>query len=376
MSRFDADDRELLRKSVRSWAADLDLVASARRALDGDEPDTRALWSRMARDLDTVGLTVPEVHGGTGTDLAEAAVVLEELAAVLAPLPYAGGLAVVAVLEAAGDAELNAELLPRIGSGETLVVPAIAEGVTVVDPGRLATTASESDGAWTLCGTKTAVAGGGVADQLLVAARTDDGLGFFLVATDATGLTRTPLKGFDASRPAVEVGFASTPARRITTADPAPAYAAWLRTTQTALAVEQLAGARACLAETVEFLKVRKQFGRPLGSFQALKHRCADMYAEIELAAAAAGHAVDACDGAEVGDSSRATADSGLAYALSSLAYRYVAGESIQLHGGMGFTWECDAHLHLRRSFATGSLYGPPDSVIERIAPDLSGADR
>lgn len=368
MTAPEDEDLRLLRASAHGWVEDLNLLSAARSALDGAVPDTRALWRRLATELDVVGLTLPESHGGSGARLTEAAVVLEELAAVLAPLPYAAGLATAAALTTAADDQPVRALLPLIASGEVLAVPAFAEDLRAT-PAEPATTAVHTGGCWRLDGAKSPVVAGGIADRLLVSAQTDDGLGLFLVATDAEGLAHSPLDGFDASRQAVAVRFAGTPAHRVD-GDAHATHDACTRVHRTALAVEQVAAARACLSETVDFLNVRRQFGRPLGSFQALKHRCADMYAEIELAAAASRFAVSSCD-AELSTASR---DADLAYGLSSLAYRYAAGESIQLHGGMGFTWECDAHLHLRRAFAAGSLYGPPDAAIERAAPDLSGA--
>ena len=225
--------------------------------------------------------------------------------------------------------------------------------------------ATKSGGGYTLDGQKMFVIDGHTANLILVAARTGDGVSLFAVEGDASGLTRTPLSTMDQTRKQAKLEFANTPARLIGNEGQA-----WTGLNKTldlaavALAAEQVGGAQKCLDMSVEYAKVRVQFGRPIGSFQAIKHKCADMLLEVESAKSAAYYA----GWAAAEDSDELPVVASLAKAYCSDAYFHAAAENIQIHGGIGFTWEHDAHLYFKRAKSSELLLGDPTYHRELLA--------
>lgn len=331
------------------------LVAELPR-MESDQPYDLELWRALAAELGTAGLAVPEELGGHGASAREVAVVMEELGRAVVPVPFLGStvLATSALL-AAGETEL----LPQLAAGEltgTLAVPlTTSPGATFPSSTRFA------DGV--LNGRVGTVADAEVAELLVVPAVGPDGPGLYTV--DAKAAAVTEITALDLTRRLADVGFENAPARLVAGPDRAPAA---LETALTfgagVLASEQLGVAQWCLDETVSYVKHRYQFGRPIGSFQALKHRLAELYLELVGARAAARYAADtlATGGPDV-PVAVAVAQS----SCSSVAV-HAAEEAIQLHGGIGMTWEHPAHLYLKRAKSSELALGTPGRHRARLA--------
>ncbi|GAA2393730.1 acyl-CoA dehydrogenase family protein [Streptomyces glaucosporus] len=347
---------EELRSSVRALLADRCPHQGVLARCETPEPYDRKLWQALARDVGAASLAVPEEAGGAGASVREVAVVLEELGRAAAPTPYLGStvLAGTALL-APEPGDGAAELLAALASGErtaTLAVPLSTA------PGAPFPAAVRADGAGALTGTVTSVADTGTADVLLVPAVAGDGPGLYAVDTDAAALTVTPRTSLDLTRPLADVTLAGAAARRL--AGPGDAPAALERALLTGaglLASEQLGIAEWCLTTTVAYLGDRRQFGRPLGSFQALKHRLADLWLDVAGARAAARYAAATL---AAGDPDAPVAVAVAASHCGELAVR-AAEECVQLHGGIGMTWEHPAHLYLKRAKADQIALGTPD---------------
>jgi alkylation response protein AidB-like acyl-CoA dehydrogenase len=266
--------------------------------------------------------------------------------------------AAAAVLACAAEPD-RGELLAEIASGATVAVPILTANLH-----------AEPHGAgWVVNGTATQVAAAPAAGLFVAAARTGAGRALLAVRTPAAGLTVRPLTSLDGTRPAGAVEFAGVPAQLLATGPDAwPALRLACDTHLAALACEQVGGAARCLDLTVAYAKTREQFGVPIGSFQAIKHRCADLVVELEAARSVAYHARDRVAAAFDGDTDGVHADVAAAAAWCADAYVRAAQEAIQLHGGIGFTWEHDAHLHLRRARADQLLYGTPRDHRRELA--------
>jgi alkylation response protein AidB-like acyl-CoA dehydrogenase len=344
---------EELRATVRAMLAERSPLAAVLERCESPEPYDLKLWRTLAVELGCAGLAVPEERGGAGASFREAAVVLEELGRAVAPVPFLGS-AVVATraLLACGEREL----LPELAGGARtaalalpLSTPPGAGGLAAGD----ARAAVRADGD-RLSGTVTSVADCLPADLLLVP--TPGAL--YAVSAGAEGVTRSPVVSLDLTRQLCDLTLDNAPGRPLATGDAADrAVAAALGTGAALLASEQLGVAEWCLQTTVEHLKTRYQFGRPLGSFQALKHRLADLWVDIGHARAVARYAV-ACVVADDADAAVATA---LAQAHCSAVAVNAAQECVQLHGGIGFTWEHGAHLYLKRAKSDAIAFGTPD---------------
>jgi alkylation response protein AidB-like acyl-CoA dehydrogenase len=361
----DADTEEL-RAVIRAFLQKHCDIEAVFREIDTNRGWDPAVWSRFAGELGAVALDVPEELGGAGASFREVAVVAEELGRSLARLPWFSTaiLGVGVLLHATGDGadDARAELLPALASGEVTATLAHAEEADA--------TRAEPDGAgWRLTGSKTRVIEGATADLIVVSARTQDGLGLFAVSGGATGLTRTAQRVLDPTRRLATMTLRDVPARAI--GDPSAAGPVLERVRDravAALACEQAGGAAAALDMTVAYAKDRVQFGRPIGSFQAIKHRCADMAVALEAArSASAWAAAVAADTPE--DLPLAAATAAMACAE---AYSFVAAETIQVHGGIGFTWEHPAHLHFRRAATGATLFGDQAVHRERLLRALA----
>ncbi|MER6784551.1 acyl-CoA dehydrogenase family protein [Streptomyces sp. NPDC000658] len=336
-----SEEEEALRAAVRDLLADhCDAPGVIARTESGDPHDLSA-WKALADGMGLAGLLVPEARGGQGATHREAAVVLEELGRAVAPVPYltSAVVATEALLACEDD-----ELLGRLASGRT--IGALAVGLHLA-PGAAHQVAHVENGV--LRGELTGVADAAVADVLLVPG--DDGALYAVRAQDATV---TPQTSFDLTRPLATVTLADAPGRRL--GDAGPAVRRALRAGAGLLASEQLGLAEWALTETVRYLKDRKQFNRPVGGFQALKHRLAQLWLEVVSLRAAARAAADALAAGESSDETSVAVAVAQAYAAP-VAVR-AAEEALQLHAGIGMTWEHPVHLYLKRAKADSIAYG------------------
>jgi alkylation response protein AidB-like acyl-CoA dehydrogenase len=351
---------EELRASVRALLADHCTPAAVLARCEGPTPYDPALWRKLATDLGAAGLQVPEAAGGAGASLRETAVVLEELGRSVAPVPFLGSavLATTALLAACPADPLTAAL------AEGTRTAALAVPLSTA-PGSAFPAGVRVDGAGTLGGRITAVADASAADVLLVPAAGPQGAALYAVEASAAGLRVTPRTSLDLTRPVADVTLAGVPGRLLAAGpDAEAALRQALLTGAGLLASEQLGIAEWCLATTVAYLRERTQFARPLGSFQALKHRLADLWLETVGARAAARYAADTL--------ARGDADAPVAVALAqahcgALAVR-AAEECVQLHGGIGMTWEHPAHLYLKRAKADQIALGTPGAHRAALA--------
>lgn len=348
-------ERAELRTAVGELLADKCTEDDVRRVMSSDDGFDRDLWSRLAGQ-GVLGMLVDDDHGGLGFGALELEAVAEETGAALLPAPFiSSAVLTVALIQAAGSDDDKQRLLPGLAVGTSIGTVAItgksgtwtADGVDVQ---------ADTDG--TLTGSAHYVTWGQVANVVLVVARTADGIGVYEVTG---GFDRTAATVFDPTVRLSTFTFANTPARRLGTAGWDAVQVA-LDYAVIASAGEQVGGARKIFDMTVEYLKTRVQFGRQIGSFQALKHMAADLLLEVENATSAAQHAAaEKASNSETSDG--ATALAGFACAE---AYETVAMNAIQMHGGIGFTWEHPAHLFLRRARTGLQLFGGPRLHRER----------
>jgi len=340
-------EHEELRGTVRRFFETFSPEPVVRDTMAGDGYDP-ALWTRMALELGLLGLAVPEEFGGAGFGFAESCLVLEEAgrAMVCAPLFSTLALAVPALLHAADD-EARKRLLPALVEAHTRVSVALPHQTTVRAGGER------------LSGECRAVLDAGTADVLLVLTDTD----CFEVDLSADGVSVQNLTGLDVTRRSATVTLTDVMARHLG-AVRSPVLGRLRDLAVTALAAEQVGGAQRALDEALEYAKTRVQFGRAIGSFQAVKHRLADMLVEVETARSAAYHAI----GAVTGTDDELALAAGLAGAYCSEAFALVAEDTVQVHGGIGFTWEHPAHLWFRRAKADAVLFGTPAAHRARVA--------
>jgi alkylation response protein AidB-like acyl-CoA dehydrogenase len=320
----------------------------------------------MAEQMGLPGLIVPEEFGGSGFGYIELIVVLEEMGRALLCAPYFSSVVLAAntLMHGASD-EIKKELLPGIASGETIATLALTEESGRWGRDGITVQATPAGDGWKVTGTKLYVLDGHVADLILVAASTDAGVGLFVTEATADGLTRTPLSTMDQTRKQARLEFAGTPVRPIGgDGDAWPVLERVLDLAAVALAAEQVGGAQRVLDMAVAYAKERVQFGRPIGSFQAIKHKCADMLLEVESAKSAAYYA--GWCASEMNDELPAMAS--MAKAYCSEAYFHCAAENIQIHGGIGFTWEHPAHLYFKRAKSSELIFGDPTYHRELLA--------
>jgi alkylation response protein AidB-like acyl-CoA dehydrogenase len=358
---FTAEHDEL-RQTVRRFLERESSEARVRALMETPTGYDERIWKRMAEELALPGLVVPERYGGAALGAVELAIVMEEMGRVLFCGPYLSTavLSVYALLQV-GTEEAKGRLLREIASGATICATALGQSTGGPASHDAACRATRETGGWRLEGSVDFVVDGHVADVLLVVARTADGLGLFRVEGDAPGVRRTALPALDLTRKLSRLDFSGAPGASISGGDISPELDGVLALTLGALCAEQVGGAQRCLETATEYAKTRLQFGRPIGSYQAIKHKCADMLVEVEFARSAAYHA--AFRAAEQ-DHAEAVAAAHMAKAYCSEAYFHAAAENIQIHGGMGFTWEHSAHLYFKRAKASAVLFG--DSTYHR----------
>jgi alkylation response protein AidB-like acyl-CoA dehydrogenase len=371
------DDQEELRRSVRRV---LEVHGASRDAARCDAGFDAGLWKRLGTDLGLAGLIVPEQHGGAGLGWIELIAVMEELGRQLACVPCLSTVCLgTSALLIAGDDAQQARWLPAIASGDLTATLAHAEPGPA---GALHTTARVDGDHVVLTGRKRHVVDGHSAGLVLVTARAagsrgDDGIELYAIPAGTPGLERRRLPTMDQTRALAELILEDVrvPDSARLGRGGAAALERILALGRIGLAAEQVGGAQRCLDMSVEYAKVRTQFGRPIGAFQAIQHTCADMFVLVESARSAAYHAGWVASQHATGavpdpedPSSELVAAAAIAKAYCSDAFYKCAADTIQVHGGIGFTWEHDAHLYFKRAHASRELLGAPAQHREALA--------
>ncbi|HEX4658394.1 MAG TPA: acyl-CoA dehydrogenase family protein [Streptosporangiaceae bacterium] len=362
-----SEEQELLRSTVRTFIDRSYPEAKVRELMAGPTGNDPALWRQMADQLGLQGLAIAEQHGGSGFGFQEVGVVAEELGRALVPSPFLASVVLAgSYLGHCGDEAAQKDYLPKIAAGTSIASLAIVEESGRWDLGDVTLTPDHASAGARLSGSKLFVLDGALADLLLVAAREPEGeLSVYAVESGAPGLRPEPLHTMDQTRKLAHLHLDSTPARLIGQRGGAgDALRMALQVTSVALAADAVGGAQRALEMAVEYAKVRHQFGRPIGSFQAIKHKCADMLVEVEAARSAAYYGVWCAS--QENDELPALAS--LAKSVCADAYFQVAGDNIQVHGGIGFTWEHPAHLYFKRAKSTQALLGDSPYHRERLA--------
>jgi len=371
------EDRALFRDSARGFLADTASTADVRRWMATDLGYDRDVWQRVAGELGWPAVPVAEDHGGLGLGLAETALLMEEMGAALFCSPFLATVCLAGSAIALGGSEAQkSEFLPAIAGGELTASLALTEKSGGIESDAILTEAKPDGDSYLLNGAKRFVVDGHSADILIVAARMSgtvgaNGVSLFVVDGDAEGVARQAVPTLDQTRRQADIQLADVRvARDALLGEYGNGWSVLSHTLDigiTALAAEQAGGMRRVLQLTVDYLQERVQFGRQIGSFQAIKHRCADMMVKVESALAAANCAAEAADAGDADFPMLAA----MAKAYCSDAYFACAGESIQLHGGVGFTWEYDPHLFFKRARASAAMLGTADYHRERIAVGL-----
>ena len=357
------EDLAALRDSVRSFLEAKSPISVVREAMATEDGFDRDVWRLMAEQLGLQGLSLPERFGGSGFGMIEQLIVFEELGRSLYGGPYFSTVALAAGLLLQSDDETaKAEYLPRIASGDLIATVALVESDESWSYENVATRAQLDGEHWTVSGVKPYVTDGSVAELILVPAMTSEGLSLFAVEGSAEGVTKVPLEVMDATRKQSQLTFEVTPARLIGAAGHAQEWLRKLLVTATiSLSGEQVGGAKRLLEISVEYAKTRQQFGRFIGSFQAIKHKCATLYLETESAGVVARYAAWTVD---EGMDDDAVVAASMAKSYCSDVFTHAAAENIQIHGGVGFTWDNDGHLFLRRAKTSEVFLG--DAVYHR----------
>lgn len=346
---FETEERAALRDSVRTLLAKHSDSAAVRRAITTDSGYDDELWTMLVEQVGVAALAVPEEYDGVGASWVETHVVLEELGRTLTPSPFLGSAVLAAqTVLLSGDADAAARLLPGIAAGEVVAV-CWASAAGWQRPG----VSVEGD---VLTGTAHYVLGGDIASTLLVLAADGDTVGLFEVDPDTDGVSRRRVPTMDPTRSMAEVSFSAVTGRRLSSSD--DLVDRLQASAAIALSAEQVGAAQAVLDLTVDYAKNRKQFGRAIGSFQALKHRMADMYALVETARSMSYAAALSQD----------PQDAYAAKIYCSEAFQQVASEAVQLHGGIAITWEHDAQLFFKRAHGSAQLFGQPREYLSAIS--------
>jgi len=333
----------------------------------GYDPDT---WRSAAQQLALQGLAIPERYGGGGFGFNELVIVFEEMGRVLFPAPFFSTVALAAnALLLAGDEDVQRELLPQIAAGETIATLALTEDAGRWDERGISLSARRSGADYRLYGHKNYVLDGHTADVVLVVARVAEAIRILAVDGDARGLQRTQLVTMDDTRKQARLEFDGTIARPIGTSGGGwEIISRTLDRAAVALAAEAAGGAARCLEMATEYADERVQFGRPIGSFQAIKHKCANLLIEAESAKSAAYYAGWAA--AENVEELAVAAPLAKSYCCE--AFLHAAAENIQIHGGIGVTWEHPAQLYFKRAKTSELLLGTPSQHRELLAQRLT----
>jgi acyl-CoA dehydrogenase len=357
------DELKQLREEARKFLRERCPPATARRILESDEPYDRELWRRMA-EMGWIGAAIPEAYGGVGLGRLAACVLAEELGRAVAPVPYSSTayLAAEAIL-AFGSEDQKQRWLPRFASGEAVGTLAFAERPGIADPRRLEARAVNGR----LSGTKIAVPDGDVADVVVVAARGGRGGWLHLVNVSASGVARETVPTFDPSRSHARIVFDAAAAEPLEAADGPEHVRRLLDGAAVMMAFEQVGVADAALEMARDYALGRYAFGRPIGSFQAIKHKLADVYIAVELARSNAYYGAWALHT----DAAELPIAAAVARIAACDAGWLATKENIQTHGGMGFTWQFDCHLYYRRAKLLGLALGGAREWKHRLIDEL-----
>ena len=343
-----SEDQRMIRDAAASFLADASGSAVVRAAAESDSGFDATLWDGIV-ELGWCGVAIPEAFCGMGLGATELVLILEQMGRHLVPSPFFASVALAGnLLVHAGSAAAKKKYLPEVASGRL-------RATAVLDAPQLK--AKKGKGGWLLNGKVAAVVDGATAELVLLSGKP----GLFVVTAGARGLKVNALKTWDGTRRVADLELRNVVAERIDDAAKKAGLARARTLAQLCLAAEQLGGAQQCLDLTLKYITDRKQFGRAIASFQALKHRCAQMMVRVEglrslvYGAAASQDALE-CAGAK---------------ALASDTFFHCAGEAIQMHGGVGFTWEFDPQLYFKRAQATSHVLGAPEHLRETIAEGL-----
>ena len=366
------EDQRLIRESAESFLTDVSTSQAVRAAMDSAQGFDEAVWQRIARELGWCGIAVPEAQGGLGLGIVELVQVQELAGQKLLCAPFfSSACLATTLLQQVGTAEAGAEWLPRLAAGEQRLsapLPSDARGFL----GASGVVAQAANGVWTLSGRLSRLPDAAGADALLVIATVvGEGLpALFVVPCNARGLQLTRTPGFDAGRRFALADLHAVAAQRIDdVAQRGEGYARAAALVRLLIAAEQLGAAQACLDLTVAYAATRKQFGRTIAGFQAVKHRCAEMMTRIEaVRSAVAGAAAQAAAGAPLAE---LVAECAATKALASDTAFWCAQEAIQLHGGVGFTWEYDPQLYFKRAQASSHWLGTAEALRELAADQV-----
>ena len=362
------DEQQELKRAAAGFLGEHASSERVRAAMDSDARCDEDLWKRLGAEMGWPAVVIPEEYGGLGLGHVELAVLMEEMGAALVCAPFFSTVCLAAqcLLEAGDESQKQAHL-PGIAAGETIATLALTEAGGGWSADAVQATYAREGSEFVLSGTKRYVPDGHLADLLIVAARAQgssggEGIALFLVPRDAPGVDVEALPTMDQTRPQAQVSLdgvrVSAEACMCPDGEAWPAIERALVLASVALAAEQVGGAERCLTMAVEYVKEREQFGTVIGRFQAVKHKCADMLLLVESARSAAYYAAWC---ASTGHEDLAESAS-IAKAYCSDAYFQCAADCLQLHGGVGFTWEYDVHLHFKRAKASETLLGHPDA--------------
>ncbi len=365
-------DQAVIRDTAASFLADASSPARLRTVLASAEAYDRRLWSQIGRELGWCATAIPEAYGGVGLSWIELTLLMEQCGRRLVWAPFFSTAGIVApTLLEIGNETACQRFLPPIASGELSATVALGTSTMDWRPNQLNVIARRDRTDYVLEGSYRYVPDGGSAELLLLPARLEDGgLGLFAVPAETPSMTRKVHECFDATRRTAEVslGGLRLPGDALIGRDRHldEAMRRAVALAAIALAAEQLGGAQQCLDMTLAYTAERKQFGRSVASFQAVKHRCAEMMVRIEACRSAVYGAARVA--AVRPDTETLVLEAACAKSIASDAYFYCAQEAIQLHGGVGFTWEYDIHFYFKRAQATGHWFGTADDLRERIA--------
>ncbi|MGH6877582.1 MAG: acyl-CoA dehydrogenase family protein [Rhizomicrobium sp.] len=370
-----SDEQEMLRHSARAMLEKECPATAVRRLMEDATGYDPALWQKMAA-LGWTGLVMPEQYGGAGLNYVDLVLVLEEMGRLLLPSPFIPTIMFAEAVSRAGTEMQKQALLPKLAAGALIGTLAWLEPSASWDAEAITMRAERRGAEFVLDGVKAFVSDGHLADCFLVAARTSgaghDGVTLFALDAKRAGITVAPLKTMDQTRKLSEVRFANVTASEadlVGTIDHGwPTLSELLDCGKVMLAAEMAGGAQRVLEMTVEYAKIRVQFGRPIGSFQAVQHKCANMMVDVEGAKSAAYYAAWAISN-KVPDAPVAAA---VAKAAASDAFRRVSADGIQLHGGIGFTWDHDLHLYFKRAKSSEFTFGDATYNRELIAQGIN----
>lgn len=365
-----SDEQQEFRSVLRRFCEEKSPPGEVRRLMETETGFDREVWRELSQVLGLTAVHIPETYGGQGFGVSELAIVAEEIGRGLVCAPFFAStvMATTAVLKAGTD-DQKQTLLPALASGETIATLAIAEDTGRWTPEHVAMTAERAGQAYTLNGAKSFVLDGHSADQLIVAARSpgstgEEGVSLFRVDGKAVGLERRLLKSMDPTRKLARLTFVNVEGELLgEEGEAAAALRETLDISAVCLANEMVGGAERLRESAVDYANMRMQFGRPIGSFQALKHKAADILLEVELAKSAAYYAAAAVDDGD--DDVSAVAS--IAKAAAADAYMNAAFHAVQMHGGIGFTWDNDTHLWFKRAKSSEVFLGTAVYHRERV---------